>query len=647
MPLGFILLVTIGCYIPGLHGGFLFDDAINIQNNVYIAITQLNVQSLWQAAMSSSAGMLNRPVSMMTFALNHYFSGLDPYYFKITNLVIHLLNGICIFILSSQLLNFHHKLHCPQVPVNSIVWVSMAIAALWLLHPFNLTGVLYVVQRMMSLSTLFTLCGLMLYLNGRKRMFEKQPYCLHIILAAFLIFTPLAVLSKENGALLPVFMLAIEVTILQWQTPDARSRHALITLFSLLVLLPALLLTVFILFNPASITGGYWIRDFSLMERLMTEVRVLWFYVHMTLLPDIAAMGLYHDDIVVSRSLFAPLTTMTSILGLLVLLTGAVLLRRRYPLFSFGVFFFLIGHSMESSVISLELVHEHRNYLPMYGILMPVAYYTLSSVCHPSSLRLRRIAMIVAIVLFAVLTLLRAGQWSEPLGMIKMEALHHPESARANADLAFQYAKLPITSHQQDQDNYRNAIQYFTQAANVSERDTAGFFGVLAVNSARGFSTDLSWTDELEKRLEYFPSLPSSANSLMALEKCNSSGRCILSPQLMERLLRAALRNPTLSGPRRSTVLFSLSNFLLIIKHQPEQAAEAAYLAAAASPEDGGQRLILITLLINMNKLKEAEAEIMKTRSMDMRGKYFLALAELEKQLTDIKVRKSQEKYER
>jgi protein O-mannosyl-transferase len=639
-----VLVAAFAVYRPGLSGPFLFDDKPNILDNTNLVIGNIDGSGLKQAALSGYSGPLLRPLSMLSFAANLYATGPDPYHFKLTNLLIHLVNGVAVFILAWLLLDIYRKLHRPQLTENSPMWIAIAVAALWLLHPFNLTGVLYVVQRMTSLSALFVFGGLILYLYGRMRQIEQKSGGAIAILAAVLVFTPMAALSKENGILLPVFMLVIEVTLLQWQTPDQRSSRMLMALFALTVLLPALLIVVYVSFKPAVVIGGYSIRDFSLTERLMTEARVLWFYLHMILLPDISNMGIYHDDIAISRSLLTPATTIPAVAGLLALLAGALLVRRKYPLLSFGVLFFLVGQSMESSVIALELVHEHRNYLPMFGILLPVAYYTLSPICHPASLRMRRAAMPMVIALFAGLTGLRASQWSDPLGMMQMEVQHHPQSTQANGDLAFQYTSLAAASQLGSAENYRYAIHYYTQAANLSESDTSGLFGILAVNSQRGLPTDPSWTDELEKRLEHVPSEPSSINSLMALEKCLAAGRCKLSPELMERLLRAALRNPTLTGQRRTGALFALSDFLFVIKKQPEQAAEAAYQAVAAVPDDVSERLTLIVFLIDMNKLDEAAKELMKAREIDTRGTYSLKLAELDKQMTGIRMQNSRGK---
>lgn len=627
------LIAVVLCYQPGLNGGFLFDDVINIQNNAYLVMPQLDVPSMWQAAMSSTAGMFRRPISMLTFALNNYWGGTSPYYFKVVNLAIHLANGILVFVLTRILLKLYRYLHRPQLDEINCQWISLAVAALWLLHPLNLTGVLYTVQRMTSLSALFTCLGLILYLLGRKRQISDQAGSWPPILMAFFVMTPLAALSKENGFLLPVLMLVVEATILKWHTPSMHARRNLMFLFVVTVMLPALCGLIYISYHPALITGGYSTRDFTLVERLMTEARVLWFYLHMTLLPNIAAMGFYHDDFAVSRGLLVPSNTLAALLGLLALLMGGWMLRKKHPLISFGIFFFLIGHSMESSMIALELVHEHRNYLPIFGVLLPVVYYTLSPVHHPSSLHVRRIGMSTVIILFALLTWLRAGQWSNPLGMMQMEVQHHPESTRAHGDLAYQYAYIPALSKVEAEDHYRNAIFHFSQAAYLSENNTTGFFGILAVNSERGLPTDATWTDELERRLEHMPSLPGSINSLMALEKCLAGGRCTHSPELMERLLRAALRNPTLTGARRSAALFALSDFLIKIRNQPEQAAEVAYQAVAAAPSDMVQRLTLIEVLINMRKFDAAAVEINNAKIANVQSTYTSALATLEHQL--------------
>ncbi|MCZ7654258.1 MAG: hypothetical protein M5R42_08160 [Rhodocyclaceae bacterium] len=116
--------------------------------------------------------------------------------------------------------------------------------------------------------------------------------------------------------------------------------------------------------------AGYALRDFSAVERMLTEGRVLWFYLGLILFPRLEALGLYHDDIAVSTGLIAPWTTLLALVGLFGLIWLAWRLRLRMPLTAFGLAWFLIGHGLESTFLPLEIAHEHRNYVPLFGILL-------------------------------------------------------------------------------------------------------------------------------------------------------------------------------------------------------------------------------------------------------------------------------------
>ena len=617
-----LLALAAACYWPGLYGGFLFDDWVNIEANPYLRMSSFNLQALWQAGMSGAAGPLHRPLSLMSFALNQYFGGAAPFGFKAVNLAIHLVNGLGVFWLCRLLLWHYRRRAQPPLDEAAVYWISLATAALWLLHPLGLTSVLYVVQRMTSLSALFTLFGMVVYLTGRKRQLERRRGGGALLLLAVFGFTTLAALCKENGLLLPAYLLVAECTLLRWEAPDTAARRRLYALFSLVLLLPLAWALVFVAQHPGALTGGYAIREFSLGERLMTEARVLWFYVSLILWPDIAAMGFYHDDMVISRGLLSPPTTLPALLAWAVLLLGAWLGRDKQPLLAFGVLFFAVGHSMESTVLALELVHEHRNYLPMLGVLLPLAYYVLAPLRHPASLKLRRIAFALVLVLLALSTALRATHWRNPLHLLQMEVNHHPKSLRANADLAFQYASLPAADAAAAEENFHKALYYYTRSAYLSDHDTAGLFGILALNAERGLSTDPSWLNELEKRLLNSPTSPSQVNSLVALEKCQADGGCNHSPELTERLLRAALSNPTLRGAERGLVLMALSDFLFRVKQQPQAARQAAYEALAVAPADRTLRLTLIYFLIQQGALDAAAAEIKTMRAMDANGVY-------------------------
>ena len=163
-----IFSFTLFLYWPGLFGDYIFDDPANILDNQKIAITSLDLNSLKTAWYSGDAGPLGRPISMLSFALNHYFTGFEPFYFKLTNLFIHLINGLLVFIISLKLFQWlSHQYQ--RISFESTSYLACLVSLIWLIHPLNLTSVLYVVQRMTSLSTLFGLFALAIYCFWRTR----------------------------------------------------------------------------------------------------------------------------------------------------------------------------------------------------------------------------------------------------------------------------------------------------------------------------------------------------------------------------------------------------------------------------------------------------------------------------------------------
>lgn len=627
------LALAFFCYRPGLSGSFLFDDFINIVENLSVKMQVLDLASIKAAAFSMGDGVAGRPLSMLSFALNYYFAGAGPYSFKLVNLVIHLLNGLLILVLTVQILGIFRRRHVLELSVERLRWISLAVASAWLLHPINLTGVLYVVQRMASLSALFVLFGLIAYLYGRGRQIDGKSGWGGIF-TAFFLFIPLAVLSKESGALLPAFMLLAEVVLLNFQTSTTKSRVALMALFTVTLIFPVAILLLYSVYDSAWLQVGYNIRDFTLSERLMTEARVLWFYLRLIVVPDISQLGLQHDDIAISRGMLAPFTTLISCIGILLLVGAAIWLRKRHPIAAFGILFFLLGHSIESSVIGLEVAHEHRNYLPIYGILLAAFYYLLSPAWHKDTHRLRQGLAVVFILFFGAVTTIRAGQWADPYGLALMEVQHHPDSVRANAEVAYIYASLPAFSSEQVEEYYQLARNHYQKAADLSTTDTSGLLGLVGLNAGRGKPVEEGWIQELEYRLEHNSFAPAAVNSLMNLEKCLTQEVCTHSPQVMSRLLQAALRNPTLYGKQRSGVLFAWSDLLFSSMKDRDAALKAAYQAVDADPSVRENQLTFIKFLLILGQPEDAKKHIARLRKLDDMTIYQEQLDELEKLAT-------------
>ncbi|MGH8627614.1 MAG: tetratricopeptide repeat protein, partial [Gammaproteobacteria bacterium] len=309
--------------------------------------------------------------------------------------------------------------------------------------------------------------------------------------------------------------------------------------------MPALAFFSFLVLRFDWLLATYDYRTFDLGERLMTEARVIWFYLALILLPRLSALGLYHDDIAISRGLLDPPSTLWAILGLFALLAIALRVRRKAPMLSFGILFFLAGHSMESTVFSLEIAHEHRNYVPMIGILLALFYYLLHPGLASKFILLRRSAACVFLILMASLTALRANAWGDPLHHVVLDAAYHPRSSRVNYEagrLYFEAIRNTKDSAQNEQ-FYKKAEQHFTRAYQNDEYHSGALIALLWLDSILGKPNNEQWLAILQERLEQVPMAPHNVMALKNLNQCQVEGDCPLPDGLLNSLLESALSN--------------------------------------------------------------------------------------------------------
>lgn len=469
----------LGVYAVALAGPLFFDDIPNLLANQLVQIGGEHFDDWRVAAISSESGLFYRPVAMFTFALNHVLAGsFSAVSLKGTNLAIHVLNAGLIYLLARTLL---------QAPALD-AWlrenprlrlIAMVAASIWLLHPVHVSTVLYAVQRMAQLSTLFTLAGLLLYCRYRTGWAARGGSPGEVLAAALwlLLLVSFALLSKENGALLPWLLAVTEVTLFRGVWRGA-SRTVLVRLAWLCLLLPLFCLGVVLLLAPELLTAPFGGREFTLQDRLLTQARALWRYVGWLALPNVLDMGFFHDDIPVSRAFWSPLTTALSVSAWVGAVLAALFWHKKYPLLAFALLFFLVAHSMESSVLPLEMVFEHRNYLPSVGLAVLAAVWIVRLADRFEGLP--QLSMPCAILL--VLTLLlavRTHAWRDEVTLARFNVVNHPESPRAN----FFYANALFSRFEQarelglSQDEARAlavaARRYYEAMFNRDARDFA------------------------------------------------------------------------------------------------------------------------------------------------------------------------------
>lgn len=627
-----ILLATYLAYRPGLSGPFLFDDNLAIKSNQHLAMESLSLSALKEAALTGNTGLTGRPLSMVTFALNRYAGGLDTHGFKLTNALIHMANGVAVFVLNWMILVACRRRFAPALPDLHIKLMGVAAAGVWLLHPLNLGSVLYVVQRMNELATLFTLLGLIFYLWGRLRMDDRRPG-MPLVVTGVVVFGGLALLSKENGALLPLFMLVMEAVLFRFETPAPRQRRGLMAFFAVTVALPALALGVALMIDSRWAMMGYLSRDFTLPERLMTEARVLWSYLYWTLFPFSGALGFFHDDYAVSRGLLSPWTTAAAIAGHVALLAAAVMLRRRAPLFALAVLFFYAGHVMESTIFPLELIFEHRNYLPIVPLLLAAVFYLyrLAQVVGRYRHAVYGGVVVVLMIMLGYATSVRAYQWNDDKRFALQQLRHHPRSPRVNYMIGgLLYTRMIHSKHPES--DFKNARKFFSRATLLDKNFTGGLFGLVITYQAAKRTLPPQIIAMLEHRLKATPFISNNANWLRQLVMCQLQGTCRLSRVTMMSLFKATQDNPTNVGVNKAYTLTIISRYMAGLGDYPK-AVKYAAAAQSLMPKNLDYRLDTVDLLITMGSYDRARRALDEVRRLDTLGAYGAGIAEQARRL--------------
>jgi hypothetical protein len=385
-----------------------------------------------EISLQNDTGPIGRPISVASFTLNYLFFGATPFSFKAVNLGLHFVTSLAISLFIYLLVILQPRARKHAIPI------ALMTGFIWLVHPLQVSTVLYPVQRMTQLCHLFILMGLNTYLWGRIRLNKMQPYAYQIIGASLFIFFPLAVLSKETGVLFPWYLICIEYFLLQFHCRHQKDKKRLKRANSLMSLSLLLGAVFYYWLHLEKFLNIFAEKNISLIDRLLTETKVVILYMKLIFLPQIGEMGLYHDDFPISTHI-----DVNVFISCLLLTFSAILIiyfRKRASIVSFGLSWFFLSQAIESTALPLELVFEHRNYLAMVGLIFIPVYYFVLFINKKSNLKKASIFLFSTIViLMMTLTYFRSVSWSSPQKFLISERLHHPQSARVHIEIANWY----------------------------------------------------------------------------------------------------------------------------------------------------------------------------------------------------------------
>jgi tetratricopeptide (TPR) repeat protein len=443
-----IALAGLLAYSSAFPGAFVFDDAPNVSRN-----PQLDRPLDYLPGRPGYAAQPNRAVTFATFAIDRAIAGNDPTFHRAVNVAIHV--GSALLVLGLALSVFRAPRLRRSALAPSAWAVGMAAGLIFATHPIQTQAVSYVVQRLASLATLFYLLSALLYVRWRNgREAGARGWAARWSYAGALVAAVLAMRSKEIAFTLPVALLLLEAVL--FEGPWRRRLAALLPFAATMALIPA---TLLLASAPAGTAPGpieptRVQTSISRGDYLLTQFTVVARYLGLLVFP--AGQTIDHD-VPLRHALLDPAVLGSALLLLaMALLAGWLLLasssRRPRPvdpaarLAALGIGWFFLALSVESSLIPIvDLMYEHRVYLPFAGLSLSIATLLALGARRVAPDRVAAITAAAGLLLAAVLgavTWRRNEAWSSEVALWTDAVAKSPGKARPRHNLGVALNRL-------------------------------------------------------------------------------------------------------------------------------------------------------------------------------------------------------------
>lgn len=570
-----VVLFALVCviYAPGIGGGFVFDDFTNLVVDPDWKLASLDWAGFRRAAGAGVASDFGRPLAMLSFAFNYYFTGLDAAPMKATNITLHAVNAVLTFVLS---LRVQRLAAGDRATGHRPVAIAALLAAVWALHPLLVSTVLYVVQRMEIAAHTFVLLSLLAYVRARRAQLDGQPAWAWFCGAGACMGVGCG--FKETALLAPVYAGALEACVLGFRGRAGRTVRWLVAAYVGSALAAVVAFIGFVVPRATS-AAAYATRDFDAYERLLTQLHAMLTYVRWIAWPRPDAYVFYYDNYPVSRALASPPATLAGLALILVLAAVAVKARRRAPLVSFGIAWFFIGHALTSNVIPLELVFEHRNYAASFGLLL-AGVDIVSRAAARLNLDAQASLALVAVVACASLTSIQVHTWGQPFRLALSLESRNTTSPRATYELG----RLMLAASNGDTRSpmWDLARKEFEHGTSLPSASPLPYQALIIMLASSGQPVDARHWRGFRAALTRRTIDPQGEAALHEVIACREQGRCRFDDNdLFQTILAVVARNP--DSP---SVLTQYATFAFGVMRDGELAVRLADAAAAKAPQD-------------------------------------------------------------
>ncbi|MFQ5456261.1 MAG: tetratricopeptide repeat protein, partial [Nitrospirota bacterium] len=363
-------------------------------------------------------------------------------------------------------------------------WIAFIATLLWATSPVQTQAVTYIVQRAASMATMFYMLSLLCYVKGRVVSGGCRG---NLLLCCSALFALLAFGTKEISATLPLIIILYEIYFFARFDPKSIKRISLYAVIS--VFLFTAIGFVYIAGNGIiegiqAVTAERKVlqHSFTRITRLMTEFRVIIYYITLLILPLPSRLRFIYE-FPISHSLFNPVSTLLCMLIIIGMIGYGIYICKKRPVISFFILWFFINLAIESSIVRLWIVFEHRLYMPSIGFFLIAALcitrlidivkdssrptdssdhhnnYWLITVCCS--------IFVCVILLQSVWTIQRNFIWGDELIMLYDNMKKEPDSS----DIPFFIANLYYK-----EEDFEQAIKYYKESIQIDPYFSSAYY---------------------------------------------------------------------------------------------------------------------------------------------------------------------------
>ncbi|MGO9614742.1 MAG: tetratricopeptide repeat protein [Dissulfurispiraceae bacterium] len=501
--LSFLCVAVFLTYSNSLHGIWALDDVLVNQ--------PLGIGELFQKA----AG---RKITYFSFILNQAINPNDPVNFRVFNILIHIANSLLVYCVALITLKLYYK---QREVTPYYFFIALISALLFALHPLNINAVAYIIQRMASLATLFTLLSLILYIYAHRTLRTSLKIAMYVGSLACIV---LGILSKENAVVgIPLILLYDYIFLAPFNNKAFMKRAVVVAGLGICALFLA---NFYVPLYKTILTAGaemlklneplsyhFWMAIdvyWTPLEHILTELRVICRYLFLFIFPLSSYLVFDHWGYPISRGLFEPITTFFSLVLILAAITFSVIKIRKYPFLSFGILWYFIAISLESFfAVGADLYFEHRNYLPLTGLSFGLVAQ-VGSIFRDRILTKYMPWVIVVLLSLTLgcLTFQRNTIWKDPITFWKDNAQKTPTNVRAQLALANSYLLLS---------DFQNAMTYYKISVRLASEGKRPYYTVEALYRLGLMDMMLEQSAEGEKVIEALEKVAPDSSKLKIL----------------------------------------------------------------------------------------------------------------------------------